>query len=62
MSQYPEKNESLDWKHQGLDPQEQGVDEPDGIHRRLDPSVALSRAVTRAHSDSRLTPADFHEP
>ena len=26
------ENESLDWKHQRLDPQEQGVHEPDGIH------------------------------
>ena len=26
------ENESLDWKHQGLDPQEQGMHEPDGIH------------------------------
>jgi|1185.fasta_scaffold40360_3 hypothetical protein len=26
------ENESLDWKHQRLDPQEQGVDEADGTH------------------------------
>jgi hypothetical protein len=34
----------------------------DVFQRSDDPPVAVSRAVTRAHSDPRRTPADFHAP
>jgi hypothetical protein len=34
----------------------------DVFQRSAEPPAALSRAVTRAHSDPRFTPADFQAP